>query len=128
MQLKAERQFYLCDGQRRTLGTATAWVNDDFPAENWGRVHWVAILPAAQGRGLSKPLLSVCVQRLGELGCEGAYLTTSTVRLPALNLYLRFGFRPHIARERDVRGWRLVRDRVKHAFKGAVDTALQQAT
>jgi GNAT superfamily N-acetyltransferase len=110
------RQCYLCDPDGTPIGTATAWFGDDYAGGPWGRVHWVAIVPERQGRGLSKPLLSRVCLRLRELGHGRAYLTTQTVRTAAINLYLKFGFVPEMRDEADVRAWRLVRENVH--FRG----------
>ena len=106
------RQCYLCDGDGTPIGTATAWFNDDYRGRPHGRVHWVAIVPERQGRGLSKPLLSRVCLRLRELGHERAYLTTQAVRLPAIGLYLKFGFVPETMNENDARAWRGVNERL----------------
>jgi GNAT superfamily N-acetyltransferase len=89
----AERQFYLINPTGDAIGTGTAWFVqvDNDPI---GRVHWVAILPQYQGRGLSKPLMTTICSRLRELGHQRAYLTTSPARSAAIGLYLRFGFVP----------------------------------
>jgi GNAT superfamily N-acetyltransferase len=87
-----ERQLYLCNGTGEAIGTATAWLDNTQPEQNWGRIHWVAILPAWQGQGLAKPLLSAACTRLRELGHLRAYLMTETVRLAAIALYRKFGF------------------------------------
>ncbi len=92
----AERQFYLLDARQRAIGTATAWYDDDFEGVGYGRVHWVAIVPEYQGQGLAKPLMAAICCRLRELGHERAYLRTSSARIPAIHLYLRFGFIPLI--------------------------------
>jgi GNAT superfamily N-acetyltransferase len=92
--LLAQRQFYLCDPHGHAIGTATAWFDTSDPARNWGRVHWVAILPTWQGRGLSKPLLAAVCERLRQLGHVRAYLMTETVRTTAISLYRQFGFVP----------------------------------
>jgi GNAT superfamily N-acetyltransferase len=88
-----ERQFYLCDEDGEAIGTATAWHSMDEQGENWGRVHWVCIVPEWQGRGLSKPLLTAVCNRMRELGHRRAYLMTETVRVAAIHLYRSFGFR-----------------------------------
>ena len=87
------RQCYLVADEGRPIGTATAWLGEEPFDGAWGRVHWVAIVPDFQGRGLAKPLLSAVCGRLRELGHTRAYLTSSTSRIPALNLYSGFGFR-----------------------------------
>lgn len=97
----ARRQFYLCAAGGQAIGTATAWFN----SAGWGRVHWVAIHPAWQGRGLAKPLLTAVCNRLAELGHPRAYLTTESARLPAINLYLHYGFTPDIRDEREAQVW-----------------------
>jgi GNAT superfamily N-acetyltransferase len=89
--LLAQRQLYLCDGANE-IGTATAWFGEEGPTGATGRVHWVAIVPDYQGRGLSKPLLSATLLRLRELGHTRAFLTTSTPRKQAISLYEKFGF------------------------------------
>lgn len=103
----AERQFYLCDGAGQAIGTATAWFNT-YRGQEHGRVHWVAIVPAMQGRGLAKPLLTTICNRMRELGHQRAYLTTESVRLPAINLYLGYGFVPDIHTEQEAQAWQSI--------------------
>lgn len=88
-----QRQLFLCDGIGTAIGTATAWSDGTDSRESWGRVHWVAIVPAWQGRGLAKPLLSAVCQRLLELEHQRAYLMTESVRTAAIALYQKFGFK-----------------------------------
>lgn len=102
--LLRRRQFYLLDGAGCPVGTASAWFHPE--DASLGRVHWVAILPELQGRGLAKPLLSQVCRRLRELGHTRAYLTTSTIRVPAICLYFALGFRPDCAGEARRRDWR----------------------
>lgn len=109
----SQRQFYLCDRQQTAVGTATAWFNDDFQGRRYGQVHWVAILPEHQGLGLAKPLMSATCKRLRELGHKRAYLTTSTVRLAAINLYLRFGFAAQIESTEDQITWNTLLEQIK---------------
>lgn len=121
--LLAARQAYLCDRQGKPIGTASAWFKDNYKGQSYGRVHWVAILPAMQGRGLAKPLMSAVCRRLRELGHERAYLDTSAARLPAINLYLKFGFVPEIRGQEDLRAWRRVWEEIKHPVLEAIFAA-----
>jgi len=106
-----DRQMYLCDGDGSAVGTITAWFDQDESGEAIGRVHWVAIVPAHQGKGLAKPMMTAVLERLRALGHVKTVLLTDHLRGPAVNLYLKFGFKPVIANERDREVWeKLQRD------------------
>jgi len=90
--LLEQRQCYLLNPRKEFIGTATAWFDDNFEEAPIGRVHWVALLPDFHGRGLSKPLMTAVCRRLRELGHRRVYLRTSSARVAAIALYLRFGF------------------------------------
>lgn len=113
----AERQCFLCDTRGEAIGTATAWFDDDYCGRPYGKLHWVAIVPEAQGRGLAKPLLSIVLNRMAELGHARCYLGTSTARIPAVNLYCKFGFVPHVRNADDLAVWREMRSWVKVPFE-----------
>lgn len=98
------RMFFLTD-RGVPFATATAWFGED-PGE--GRLHWVGMDAAHQGRGLSKPLVSMAMHRLRELGFKSAYLTTQTPSWVAIRVYHKFGFRPEIREEKEVAGWEIV--------------------
>jgi len=109
-----ERMCFLRDDRSgRLIGTATAWSNPDYRGASWGRLHWVAIEPEFQGRGLAKPMLTVVCNRLGDLGHGQAYLVTATVRFPAIMLYWMFGFRPQIRNDREKEVWDEILPRIK---------------
>ena len=95
------------------IGTAAAWLGEQDAGGGRGRIHWVAILPAYQGRGLAKPLLTAVCLRLRELGHTTAYLTTSAARIPALNLYLEFGFAPLIRDETERAAWQEIESHLR---------------
>lgn len=82
------RQKYLLAPDGQVIGTATAW----FDNPEVGRVHWVAIIPEYQGKGLARPLLGAVGQTLRELGHTQAVLTTSLERPVAIALYQTLGF------------------------------------
>ncbi|MBI3957924.1 MAG: GNAT family N-acetyltransferase [Chloroflexi bacterium] len=89
-----QRLFFLRAASGATIATSASWFTRGDPTSPVGRIHWVAITPEYQGRGLGNPLMSIACQRLRQLGHTSARLTTSTARIPAINLYLKFGFRP----------------------------------
>ena len=82
------RQLFLVSPANEAIGTASAWWDDD----EIGRVHWVAIVPEFQERGLAKPLIARVLQLLREHGHSRAILTTSLQRPRAIALYRSFGF------------------------------------
>ena len=99
-----DRIFIACDEDGAAVGTVAAWFGE---GENRaaGRVHWVAVLPEHQGRGLGRALVCHSVNRLIELGHTDAYLTTSAARLAALHLYDACGFRARIESREDRAAW-----------------------
>ena len=103
-----DRCFLLEESQGAVIGTAMAW-DGDLAGEVRGRVHWVGIVPAYQGRGLAKPLLSTVMHRLAR-DHRKAFLTTQTTSYRAVNLYLNFGFMPYQTDASDVEGWRLMEE------------------
>lgn len=113
LQVLRSRGFYLDSPDGETVGTATAWYNLNFEGKDWGRVHWVAITPEHQGKGVSKPLLSAVMNRLAQ-SHERAYLTTSTARIPAIHLYLTFGFHPYFGDPDSHTAWATVRQVLQH--------------
>ena len=96
--LDAEERLLLARLRRR------ARTNPDWDAfDN----YWTHAVPAFyQGRGLAKPLLTALCHRLRQLGHDRAYLSTAAARLPAIKLYLQFGFVPLIRSEADELLWR----------------------
>src|SRR5689334_4395160 len=110
--LLRDRQVFLLDGTHRALATATAWFDENFHGQLYGRVHWVAVLPEMQGQGLAKPLMSIVCNRLKELGHKQAYLTTSMARIPAINLYLKFGFVPQNTGSHNLELWNEIRKEI----------------
>jgi GNAT superfamily N-acetyltransferase len=113
--LLPERQAFLCDGAGQPIGSTTAWF-EDFSDQRYGKINWVFIVPEVQGKGLSKPLLSIVGRRLIALGHDKALLYTLTTRLPAIELYRHFGFVPCIRHDRDVGAWRDVNGQLRVPF------------
>ncbi|MFK7801149.1 MAG: GNAT family N-acetyltransferase [Anaerolineae bacterium] len=106
----SQRVMFLVDPSGRDIGSITAWQKDDWKFDNLtqkhiGQVHWVAITADHQGRGLARPMLSACCQRMLELGHSQACLSTNTKRIPAVNLYRKFGFEPILKTDAQKEAW-----------------------
>jgi len=111
-----KRQCFLFNNQGRAIGTASAWFDDNYNGTRYGRVHWVAIVPDMQGKGLSKPLMTIICNRLRELEHKRTYLTTSTNRFPAISLYDKFSFVPEIKNPQDQAIWDKFEPKLRNGF------------
>ncbi|UCF16129.1 MAG: GNAT family N-acetyltransferase [Phycisphaerales bacterium] len=112
----SERQCYLYADDKDAIGTASAWFGNH-GGQPLGRIHWVAIVPEHQGKGLAEPLLAAVCNRLKSLGHSKTYLTTQTCRISAINLYAKFGFVPAIASDRDGEIWRELEKHIKYPLR-----------
>lgn len=110
-----DRCFFIQhDESGQVAGTAMAWFAPEFvPGENYGRVHWVAIVPEFQGKGLAKPLMSAVLKRLAQ-SHDKAVLGTQTFRVKAVKLYLDLGFRPFLKESKDEDIWREFAKELNH--------------
>ena len=109
----AARVMFLVDPVGTEIGTITAWDDDRLDGRPSGQIHWVAIVPEAQGRGLAKPMLSAACDVLRARGYTKALLETDTRRIAALNLYRQFGFAPYPRGATERQAWHSVAPRLK---------------
>jgi GNAT superfamily N-acetyltransferase len=118
----SQRCFLLVEDGGRAVGTISSWYSENYKGtgQNWGRIHWVAIRPSHQGTGLARPMLSYAMEKLVEWGHPAAWLATSTARIPALKLYLDFGFVPDLEPAGAREAWEKVRAVLPHAALEAV--------
>lgn len=84
------------------VATASAWREAD--GSDVGRVHWVGVRAAWQGRGLAKPLMAEVMRRLAARHPR-MMLDTHAHRLGAIALYLRCGFAPDRAYQQTSAVW-----------------------
>ena len=108
-----KRCLFLCTDAGEIIGTAAAWYNREFKDGTYGRLHWVAIRPEYQGRGLGRPLVSAAMKRLAEFH-QKAYLTSQTTSAAGIKIYLDFGFLPCISTGKCRRAWRLLARELNH--------------
>jgi GNAT superfamily N-acetyltransferase len=113
--LLSQRQMYLYDAGGKAVGTVTAWF-EKLAGKTYGKINWMLLAPEVQGLGLSKALLSLSLQRLGELGHTQALLYTLTARIAAINLYRQFGFVPLIGGGFNLEAWDEVNFLLKKPF------------
>lgn len=102
----AERQLFVQTTDGTDVATATAWLDDALVGPHVGRIHWVAVVPGHQGRGLGKALGAALLHRFAELGHEQALLTTEDFRRNAIHVYETLGFQPAPRSEREAAAWR----------------------
>lgn len=90
-----DRCFFLIHKDEfEPVGTVTAWIGE-VNQRPMGRLHWLAIAPEHQGKGLARPLVSAALHRLSQ-GSKSAYLKTQTRNKAAILLYFSLGFTPLI--------------------------------
>lgn len=111
--------FLVDENSGRVIGTATAWYDLGFEGEDYGRVHWVAIVPEYQGRKLAKPLMCAVMERLRQSHAK-AYLVTHTKCVKAIRMYLDFGFRPLHKHDTCEEAWRHLAGVLDHPALPAV--------
>lgn len=92
------------------IGTIAAWSGrDGDPA--WGRIHWVAVRRAFQGKGLARAALAHALRILA-VHHDRAWLLTSSSRIGAIALYLSYGFTPVIRSTAEAECWRGIKSRL----------------
>lgn len=107
-----ERCFLAVEAQGLAVGTISAWYYT-FQVREYGLIHWVAVRPAHQGRGVGRAEVSFALRRLARWH-DQALLNTQSRRLRAVQLYLDFGFVPFLDLPGAVETWRSVRDELQH--------------
>jgi len=107
------RCFFIVDHRGCAVGTISAWYSRDFKGQDYGRIHWVAVRPAYQRRGLARAGMSYTMLKLAQWH-ERAWLSTSTSRIGAIKLYLDFGFLPDLDTPGAREAWAGVRDKLSH--------------
>jgi ribosomal protein S18 acetylase RimI-like enzyme len=108
-----ERCLFLETSGGEVVGTTTAWRNLEFQGRDYGRIHWVAVVPACQGKGLGRLLVTKALILMRRWH-ERAYLTTQTTSWVGVHLYLTLGFLPFLTSPNEEAGWELLREKAPH--------------
>ena len=91
------RCIFVRDEIGELVATTTAWYGTLLSKEAMPRIHWVAVKPEHQGRGLAKALMTKAFDTLNRIYDGGeVYLITQTWSYKAINMYLEFGFEPYL--------------------------------
>lgn len=92
-----KRCIFVLDLKNRITATSSVWYGNHFGHE-LQRIHWVSVHPQHQGKGIAKALITRSLEVLNELEYSGGfiYLTTQTWSYKAINIYLKFGFKPYL--------------------------------
>jgi GNAT superfamily N-acetyltransferase len=95
------------------VGTASAWYDRRYRDGTYGMVHWIAMRPSSQGKGLGKALLAFTMRTLAQWH-DKCILGTQSKRIGAINLYLKFGFVPDVSDSDSAKAWRELSKSIKH--------------
>lgn len=88
----SRRGVFVRQSNGDAVGTVTSWWNQTNDRRD-PSVHWLAVRPEYQGRGLGKALVSWSIQRLISLeGDRDIWLHTQTWSHRAIAIYLKAGF------------------------------------
>ena len=98
--------FFAMHGEQ-AVGTATAFHEEKNPPER-GTVHMVCVHPDHRGHGLGYWLSLAVLHRFRERGLESVQLLTDDVRLPAIHIYLKLGFEPHMSHPSYPQRWEAI--------------------
>jgi len=102
------------------VATITSWYNRTHKGEDYGQIHWVATRESYWGRGLGKAMMSHALRQMAQWH-DKAFLGTGTNRLPAIKLYLNFGFAPDLDGEGAREAWREVKAALDHPVLNSMD-------
>jgi len=117
------RSFFIVNELGAAVGVISAWYDRNFDGMDYGRIHWVAIRQAYRGKGLVKPAMTHAMNCLAQWH-QRATLGTSTARLPAIKVYLDFGFLPDLTKPRAREAWEQVQAALQHpALEACLTTA-----
>lgn len=92
----SQKCVFVKDSNGDIVGTASIWRGNHF-GEVLQRIHWVAVHPNHQGKGIAKALITKVLDIYNALGYKDfVYLTSQTWSYKAINIYLAFGFKPFL--------------------------------
>lgn len=90
-----KKMVFIIDSKGELVATGCIW-NGSIFGDDRIRLHWIAVSPNHQGKGLAKALVTRLLELYNEFDYSGyLYLTSQTWSYRALNIYMKFGFKPY---------------------------------
>ena len=111
--------FYVIEHRPSKKVVATAMATH-YPRPEYpfgGALGWVAGDPEHSGRGLGQAVCAAVLRRFARAGYRNIYLYTDDFRLPAIRIYLRLGFKPHLTGPDMEKRWRKVCAELKQPYE-----------
>lgn len=88
-----QRMLFVTNPSEEKVGTCSAWWKETPDGSRYPLVHWVAVKPGYQGKGLAKAMMTQTLKLLQNLeNTSPIYLHTQTWSHPAIRLYQTLGF------------------------------------
>ena len=115
-----QKMVFAVDENNNLAGVGAIWDGNDF-GEIHQRLHWIAVAAQYQNRGIAKAVISKALDIYNNLGYNGyIYLTSQTWSYKALNIYMKFGFKPYMGEKpvnwdedwRPVEAWNIINEKL----------------
>lgn len=118
------RAAFIYNSNGKLAASAILWYGNHF-GRKLARIHWVAVAPEEQGKGLCKALMTVLMDLYHQNNLSGGlYLTSQTWSYKALNIYRQFGFKPYLGPQ--PAGWKPSTDDFEQETREAWDLIEQK--
>ena len=119
METLKNRSAFVYGPDGKLAASAILWYGSHF-GRKLARIHWVAVAPEEQGKGLCKALMTVLMDMYHKFNLAGGlYLTSQTWSYKALNIYRQFGFKPYTGPQPS--GWKAETDDFEQETREAWD-------
>lgn len=119
-----DRSVFVYNSAGKLAASATLWYGNHF-GRTCLRVHWVAVAPEEQGKGLCKAVMTILMDMYHACNLTGGlYLASQTWSYKALNIYRQFGFKPYIGPKPT--GWKTETDDFEQETREAWDLIEQK--
>ena len=114
------RSAFIYGPNGKLAASGVLWYGYHFGPRRSTRLHWIAVAPEEQGKGLCKALMTILFDAYHTCGkTHGIYVTSQTWSYKALNIYRQFGFKPYQGPQPS--GWKATTDDFEQETREAWD-------